>query len=440
VSAKDRVSSATKATAASVDQIRPLALPESSPVSTGRRKHRGGSRVSSARGRAKGTWLIPLGAAAVVVALALSLVIVRQAMAPSPAPAADGTSVPADPAAIQAIPRYYAIANEGPVSHDERATIDVTVGDVRTGKAVANVDLPAVYTLGGTNSAVGVSAAGDDRTFVVGRRNTYGGITFFQVHVTPGAKPAATVKQLPIPDLSVGNLLGFAVSPDGTQLAVLSVRGNGTTLGIYSVKTGATLRTWTASEWQYAGTGQLTAGVSWTADGRHVAFSTVVGTQKYASSAKGALEELLVGATAPSGNLAAASKVMLKAPSSCTSLLLTTDGGTVVCGTQKAATFVNSATGPHLVKPAGCGKTGPMYVAYSAVTGKRLRVLYEYTGTCDEASETVLWADASARHVIGEQDVQDPGAHYDRYAVIAPGTFTKFPVLPLGQWSSGPAF
>jgi hypothetical protein len=81
-----------------------------------------------------------------------------------------------------------------------------------------------------------------------------------------------------------------------------------------------------------------------------------------------------------------------------------------------------------------------MYVAYSVVNGRPLRVLYQYTGTCEQASETVLWADASAQHVIGEQEVQDSDAHYDRYAVIAPGTFTKFPVLPLGQWSSGPAF
>jgi hypothetical protein len=438
VSAKDRVVAATEATAASVGQIRPLALPESSTVST-ERKRLGGNRASRALARAKGTWLLPLLSAAVVVALAASLVIVRGLMAPGLAPAGGGASVPADPAAIQAIPRYYAIANEGPVSHDEMATITVTVGDVRTGKAIAKVNLPAVGTFVGWNSAVGVSAAGDDRTFIAGRRNGESGITFFQVHVAPGAKQVATVKQLPIPDLSVGNLLGFAVSPDGTQLAVLSVRGNGTTLAVYSVKTGAKLRTWIASGWHYLGTGVLATGVSWTADGRQVAFSTVASTQTYASAGS-VLEELVIGATAPSGNLATASKVMLKAPTSCTSLLLTPDGGTVVCSTRKAESFVNSAAGPHLVKPVGCGQTGPMYVAYSAVTGKQLRVLYEYTGTCDEASETALWADAGAEHVVGEQVVYVPGAHYDRYAVIAPGTFTKFPVLPLGQESSGPAF
>jgi hypothetical protein len=52
--------------------------------------------------------------------------------------------------------------------------------------------------------------------------------------------------------------------------------------------------------------------------------------------------------------------------------------------------------------PAGCGKNGPMFVAYSAATGKRLRVLYNYTGACSSAVDIVLWSDVSARHVIGE--------------------------------------
>ena len=51
-------------------------------------------------------------------------------------------------------------------------------------------------------------------------------------------------------------------------------------------------------------------------------------------SSNDALEERLIGATAPSGDLATASKAVLKAPGNCTSLLLTPDGGTVVCATQ----------------------------------------------------------------------------------------------------------
>jgi hypothetical protein len=42
------------------------------------------------------------------------------------------------------------------------------------------------------SAAVGVSAAADDRTFVVGRRDSWGNVDYFLVRVTPGAKQAAT--------------------------------------------------------------------------------------------------------------------------------------------------------------------------------------------------------------------------------------------------------
>jgi hypothetical protein len=152
-----------------------------------------------------------------------------------------------------------------------------------------------------------------------------------------------------------------------------------------------------------------------------------------------ALTEHLLSTTAPSGDLAAASKVVLSAPSSCSSLLLTPDGGTVVCATQ--------VDYPPLLRgstaPTDCAKNEPMFVAYSAATGKRLRDLYQYTGACDSAVYTVLWADDSARHVIGETQTRLQGnpQYIDRYGVAAAGNFTKFQVVPpLSEWNSGPAF
>jgi hypothetical protein len=73
---------------------------------------------------------------------------------------------------------------------------------------------------------------------------------------------------------------------------------------------------------------------------------------------------------------------------------------------------------------------------------QRLRVLYQYTGACDQGVDTVLWSDDSARHVIGEQELfqRNPSQHFDRYGVAAAGNFTKFPVAQHGQWYSGPAF
>ena len=441
MSTEDRVRTAGEATAASVRQIRPLALPDNSAVSADLREHRGrkGPRASRTLGKIRETWLIPLGAAAVVAMLAVTLVTLRHMEAQSPAPANGGTTAAADPAAVAAIPRYYAIAYQGKESHEGKAAIDVTVGDVHTGKAIGTVATPAVY-VGGNGAVAGVSATADDRSFVVASRNIYGGIAYFLVRIAPGTKQAATIAPLPIPQVAVGNQLGFAVSPDGKQLAALTVRGNGTTLRVYSTKSGATLRTWTAATWQYQGYGGVASGVSWTADSSQVAFSTVVSTAKYAAGAT--LQERIIGATAPSGNLATASKVVLKAPGDCSSLLLTPDGGTVVCATQITDSFSTSSSGsPRLTKPTDCGKNGPMFVAYSAATGERLRVLYQYTGACNEGVETVLWSDNSARHVIGEQLLTQGNQRFDRYGVASAGMFTKFQVVPpLSEWNSGLAF
>jgi hypothetical protein len=66
-------------------------------------------------------------------------------------------------------------------------------------------------------------------------------------------------------------LAGLRRIPNGQQLAVLSVRGNGTTLRVYSVASGATLRTWTAGTWKSQAYVHQFPGVSWTADSRQVA-------------------------------------------------------------------------------------------------------------------------------------------------------------------------
>jgi hypothetical protein len=428
MSARDRVTTAAEATAASVRQIRPLTLPENSAVAAEPGEHRGRNRFL-ARGtftRIRETWLIPLGAAAAVAALALALVLLRQTAGPAPTQA--GTVAPP----VAGIPRYYAIASEGKRSHDGEAAITVTIADVYARKTIATVATPPVG-VPGNSSVAGLSAAADDRTFVVGSKNIDDGVGYYLVHITPGARPVATIEPLPIPQVAVGNLLGFAVSPDGTELAVLTVRGNGTTLRVYSVKSGATLRTWIAGSWRYQGDGVQQTGVSWTADRRQVAFSTAIGGTTYS----GVLEERLIEATAPSGDLATASKVVLKAAGNCSSLLLTPDGGTVVC-----ATLANYPP-PNTLHPrptAVCGKDGPAFVAYSAVTGQRLRVLYQHTEACDYGTDTVLWADNSARHVIGEQYLSQQHQIIDRYGVAIAGGFAKFQVAQHGQWYAGPAF
>ena len=164
-----------------------------------------------------------------------------------------------------------------------------------------------------------------------------------------------------------------------------------------------------------------------------MAFSRVVYTSR--NSSAGALEERLIGVTAPSGDLAATSKVVFKAPGNCSSLLLTPDGGTVVCGT---------AYHPLVTGPADCAKNEPMFVAYSAATGKRLRILYQYTGPCTVGLEyrAVVGRLGPAgdwqapENVLRRSALSTPS----RYGVAAAGTFAQFSFRPHGQWYSGPAF
>ena len=218
MSAEDRVRTAGEATASSVRQIRPLALPDNSAASADLRAHRGRKGPKSGRtlGKIRETWLIPLGAAAVVALLAVTLVTLRHVQAQSPASSNGSSAAPADPAALAAIPRYYAIAYQGKESHEGKAAIVVTVGDVHTGKAIGTVATPPVY-VGGNGAVSGISATADDRSFVVASRNIYGGIAYFLVRIAPGTKQAVTIAPLPIPQVAVGIQLGFAVSPDASS-------------------------------------------------------------------------------------------------------------------------------------------------------------------------------------------------------------------------------
>ncbi len=176
MTAKERVRTATEATAATVRQIRPLELPDEAPAPARPRDHRRRDwfGLGEALGRIRETWLIPLGAAAAVAVLAVTLVILRNSDGPAASPApvagpsvASGSAPAITPAqATAAIPRYFATATQKIISHIHHGEIDVTVGDVRTGKTVATVVLPS----DDQSTTVGVSAASDDRIFVVGRR------------------------------------------------------------------------------------------------------------------------------------------------------------------------------------------------------------------------------------------------------------------------------
>jgi RNA polymerase sigma factor (sigma-70 family) len=93
------------------------------------------------------------------------------------------------------------------------------------------------------------------------------------------------------------------------------------------------------------------------------------------------------------------------------------DGKTAICATQYS--FLG-AQGTN----AGCADGGLKFTAYSVHTGKPVRVLYQYRGSCHNGESTVLWTDASATKIIGATEINvadEGGKQAAQLGVIADG-------------------
>jgi hypothetical protein len=380
MSIEDRVRTATRAGATLVRDIGPLTAPD--PVRLRRRPG-----PAARRWRA---WGVPLAAAAAVVLVALSLVAIRQFGASAPA---TGGSV-TNPAAT--LPRYYvALDAAGTQSDGYTGTGHLIVGDDQTGKAIATVTPPHGMQF------EQVQGASDDRTFVVmasSEKPLGGPATWYLLRIAPGTNHPYQLSKLPIklPDSSP-NGLAYALSPDDRELAVESQNGAANaaiTLGIYSMSSGAELRAWTTDSDVAGGPARDT--VSWLPDGRQLAFSAFLSKpQRY--------QLRTLDVTGSGTDLMSASRALLTVPlsgeSTCDSLHLTPDGGTIVCAEQYA--LVTGAT-----INAGCAKGGLGFTAYSVRTGKPVRVLYQYRGaSCYDGISTLQWTNASATEIIGATQI-----------------------------------
>ena len=393
MSIEDLVRTATRAGATLVRDIRPLAAPE--PARLRRRPAPSTRRWIS--------WTVPLAAAAAVALVAVGLVAVRSV--DSGAPAAH----PATPAASATVPRYFAVLDEQETAAGNTVGSGaVIVGDDVAGQTIATVNPPRGMQF------QTVEGGSDDRAFVLVARSKASGLppdTWYLLRIAPGTAHAYQLAELPIklPSSSSGEL-AYALSPDGRELAVESMVDAGihgvdsvVTLGVYSVPSGAELRAWTTRK--IAPVGDVKETLSWLAGGRQLAFSD--------TPSGGPVEDQLrtLDLTGSGTDLMAASRAVLtvKIPgssaSTCWTMRLTPDGGTVICSTQFAY-----LTGPTV--NAGCAD-GLKFTAYSARTGKPERVLYQYraAGSCHNGLTDVLWSDSSASSIVGatEINLEDQG-------------------------------
>jgi hypothetical protein len=312
-------------------------------------------------------------------------------------------------AAVPAVPRYYVALNN---PHSATSRDQVVVGETLTGKRLATVSPPKDGTFGG------VSAAANDRTFVLDVRqfpwsNTWFAVTprtWYLLKIAPGTAHPTRLAKLRIPATPNGAQVdGMALSPNGSEFAVMyqpdawGPAPGSVTLRIFSVATGKVVHTWVGPKPNPKGPGDYIFGqslylddnatLSWTANGRSLAFvygaglitDTTVRTLQVTGSGHGLLADSrlvldLKPASAPD----------------CTSLMVTANGRTVVCGAALVA-------GP--ASKGGCsaapGLARPGMAEYSTATGRLTGVLYQYTGTCMAGQADVMWASPSGGTVLG---------------------------------------
>lgn len=410
---EERISAAVQAAAGSVRDIRPLVLP---PPADGPRRLGSGARAR--RARRLRTRLAPLTAAAAVIALAISLVIVRDipnghVVPPaSPAPTVDG------------VPPYY-------VTFDAHGNL--VVGETVTGARLATVPPPAGIPFRG------VTAAADDRTFVVDTAS--GGVNdissrrvWYLLRIVPGAARPARLTRLPIAMPSGAGIAAMALSGSGRELAIATVRnwnwtqpGGTWQLRIYSVPTGKLLRTWSARSHSLFALGNASVGelnrneLTWINGDREIAFDVV--TRPDHGSVR------VISMTGGGSDLIADSRVLWSSQHSAicyNAAVASSDGKTLLCVENTLAArkidgkYEFNFTWKVFVFSASTPKSG--HFLFTIASG------WAFAGTL--AAFSPLWYDASGRAVVMNwysRGGSKPGWHN---GVFSHGRFRALPTPP----------
>lgn len=235
-------------------------------------------------------WLAPVAAAAAVAVALGGLMVASNAVQHRPAAKKSAAA-----AVSGQVPPYFVTA-----ARDGSQMQRVVVGATATGAELGSVAPPSpgeVFT--------DVAAAGDDRTFILatqradGRYTTTGPSRFYRLTLSGSGRPGR-LAPLPIPPQD-GIINGFALSPDGSKLAVSFLKaseGGHSMIRVFATATG------NERQWVWPGSGYVglnkpqDRSLSWAADNQMLLFKEEAATAQF---------RLLDTAT-PGGSLTAASK------------------------------------------------------------------------------------------------------------------------------------
>jgi hypothetical protein len=416
---EERIRAATRAVDGAVREVRPLRLPPSGSGSRARRAR---------RARWPKAWVAPVTAAAAVLAIGIALVLVRDIpngrVVPPVSSASSSPSSTPRPTGSDAVPEYYvALTGTG------NALYAATVGATFTGARVATVNPPAGSTF------AGVTGAADDRTFVLDatscERHAAGSRlcprTWYLLRLYPGAASPARLTRLRIPATVQGTLVqAMALCPDGSELALALQSGAAESLTIYSVATGAALRTWTgpagAIQNPEAQNGlDPNSALFWTKGSAALTFRSVQTVRTLETSGQGhdlIADSRLIWSYPGTGKVPGYQLTCENTP------IAVGDGATLACGATGMPQPVNRV-------PSKCSSmwnNAMGFLAYSAATGHLTRALYVDQTTCtSEVTAEVLWASPSGGTLIGllnsAQEANPAGPQWTEAGIVSKGTF-----------------
>jgi hypothetical protein len=187
-------------------------------------------------------WLAPVAAVAAVIAVVAGVSVASRS------PGHRSASVPSlslsEP--VGPMPRYYVVAFQAFVG--SHVVIVAAVRDSATGALLTEVTLPTPADDRGDTEGPSITAAGDDRTFVIMEQSDGPKVAeFYRLHLAANGR-SATFSALPVTVPGYLSVQDAALSPDGTRLAMDVQDCNNQTcpytgIRVVTIATGAT-STW----------------------------------------------------------------------------------------------------------------------------------------------------------------------------------------------------
>jgi hypothetical protein len=413
----------------------------------------GHGRPRPGRRRPRGTrwagWAAPLAAAAAVAAIIWTTASVAPDHPRTPSHATSHRHVVANPLAT--VPPYYL---ELTSARHTRALVYPQVAQIRataTGALVATITPPRPFRTFGL-----ASAAGDGQGFVLAAsswRAEYsrgravaaraGPPTVYLLHHGPDGQPAGLTRLALPAEPASATISDIALSPDAGKLAVAwrggTGGGPGPRIQVFTLASGG------EQVWTWPGGGPVTnnAGgmgrvLSWTADGRALAFQQWVGNS---------IDIRLLDATTPGGSLRADSRLAVQWRGDAERFRFVNGRASDVIEGFSAivtgdGTKIVAATASETLHPLSSELA---FTEFSTATGQPVTALgrWQLPGMYPGQTQDVLWSSPDGRTLIVVAHVPGPPSLLPRSTNVAGyglelgvQTATGFTPLP-GQLSRG---